>query len=145
MEKIKTDMNEVRRLQKAAREGDKQHLIEWFNQFDAQVRGEYERYMTQEIEKLSKKLEETYKKQFEKDISDAVENYLVAIVYTLKFSELTNFGSKRIKEFMSDVTATVNMFTRKEYTPDEYKEILAKNGIDLFIERKDTDGDSKKK
>ena len=145
METIKTDMNEIRRLQKAAREGDKQHLADWFNQFDAQVRSEYQRDMEKQIQELSEKLEKRYEDTFQQELSEAIENYLVAIVYALKFSELTKFGSKRIKEFMSDVSATVDMFTRKEYTPEEYKEILAKNGIDLFIERRDKDGNSSKK
>lgn len=142
METIKTNMNEVRRLQKAAREGDKQHLVDWFNQFDAQVRSEYQRDMEKQIKELSEKLEKRYEHTFQRELSEAIENYLVAIVYALKFSELTNFGPKRIKEFMADVSVTIDMFTRKEYTPEEYKEILAKNGVDLFIKKEDKDGNN---
>ena len=111
------NMNEIRRLQKAAREGDKKHLIEWFEQFDDQVRREYER-------------------AFQLELGDAVTNFCVAIAYTLHFNEKTKFGAKRIRDFMEDLFVTVDLFKKGDYTPDDYKEKLSEEGIDLFIERK---------
>lgn len=129
----KVDMNEIRRLQKAARDGNKQHLAEWFAQFDEQIRNEHKKYAEDIIMKANLEMKEAYEKAFREELSEAIDNYIVAIAYTLKFSELTKFGAKRIREFLSDVSATVNMFKSKEYTPEEYKEILKKNGVELCI------------
>ena len=82
-------------------------------------------------------LKKKYERQFKEELSEAIENYLVAIVYTLKFSELTKFGPKRINEFMEDVAATIDGFKTNEYSPKEYKEILKENKVELsIIERK---------
>ena len=113
MENKLINRDERRRLEKAAREKDKKHLVAWAEQFEDQIRREYE-------------------KSFEDELDNSVENFLVAIVYTLHFSELTQFGKKRINEFCGDMMSTVDMFTSKEYTPAEYKEILEKEGIDMF-------------
>lgn len=113
MESKLINRDELRRLEKAAREKDKKHLVAWAEQFEDQIRREYE-------------------KSFEDELDNSVENFLVAIVYTLHFSELTQFGKKRINEFCRDMMSTVDMFTSKEYTPAEYKEILEKEGIDMF-------------
>lgn len=131
MEKQTIDMSEVRRLQKAARDGNKEHLKDWIYQFDAQIRAKYEK----DALNLNKEIKEEYEKAFKKELDKAIENYMVAIVYSLKFSELTKFGPKRINNFLKDVSATVDMFTTNEYTPEEYKKILSKHGIDLFIEK----------
>lgn len=139
MNEKKVDMNEIRRLQKAARDGNKQKLIDWFLQFDEQVRNEYQKNAEEVIENVSNQLRKHYKEIFRKELADSIDNYIIAITYTLKFSELTKFGAKRIKEFMEDMASTINMFSTGEYTPDEYKKILKDNGIELFTEKKEVD------
>ena len=107
------DMNEIRRLQKAAREKNISHLVDWLKQFDAQVRQDYE-------------------KAFESTLSDAIDDYVIAIAYALRFSEKTKFGNKRIKEFLDDVFVTVNMFVKGEYSPEDYRQQLIDSGITIF-------------
>lgn len=107
------DKNELRRLEKAAREKDKKHLLEWGKQFEDQIRQEYER-------------------NFKKELSDAVNNFCVAIVYTLHFCELTKFGNKRINEFMEDLFETIELFRLKAYNPEDYKKQLRDEGITVF-------------
>lgn len=136
MENKRIDMNEIRRLQKAARDGNKQKLIDWFLQFDEQVRSEYERDSRKILEENSKELIEHYEKAFKEELENAIDNYIIAITYTLKFSELTKFGPKRIREFLDDMASTVNMFSTGEYSPEEYKQILKNNGIELYTEFK---------
>lgn len=109
--------DELRRLEKAAREKDKKFLLTWAEQFEDQIRREYE-------------------KNFKDELNDSIDNFLVAIVYTLHFSELTKFGKRRTNEFCCDMMSTIDMFKTGEYTPDEYKEILEKDGIDMFSNKK---------
>lgn len=137
METKKIKREEIRRLIKAVKAGKKEYLAEWISQFDEQIRFEYSKQLEEIIKKSSQELQEKYERQFKEELSEAIENYLVAIVYTLKFSELTKFGPKRINEFMEDVSATIDGFKTNEYSPKEYKEILKENKVELsVIERK---------
>lgn len=119
IERNKTaDMNEIRRLQKAAREKNISHLIDWIKQFDDQVGRDYEN-------------------AFQKELSEAIDNFCLAIAYALHFSEKTKFGEKRIKEFLNDTFVTVDMFRKGEYSPEEYKKQLSKAGIKIFDKEKE--------
>ena len=110
--------NELRRLERAAREKDKKHLLEWAKQFEDQIRQEYEN-------------------AFQKELGDAIDNFCIAIAYALRFSEKTKFGNKRIKEFMDDVFVTVDMFKKGEYSPEDYRQELIKSGITIFEKKED--------
>lgn len=112
------DRNELRRLERAAREKDKKHLLEWAEQFENQIRQEYEN-------------------AFQKELAEAIDNFCIAIAYALRFSEKTKFGNKRIKEFMDDVFVTVDMFTKGEYSPEDYRQELIKSGITIFEKKED--------
>lgn len=113
MQKKIMDRNELRRLEKAAREKDKKHLLDWAMQFEEQIRQEYE-------------------DAFQKELAEAIDNFCVGIVYTLRFGEYTNFGNKRIDNFMNDLFITVNMFKTGESNPDAYKKELEESGIKIF-------------
>lgn len=107
------DRNELRRLQKAAREKDLRKLAEWSGQLEEQMRQEYN-------------------KAFEQELSDAIENFCVAIVYTLHFNEQTKYGNKRINDFMDDLFTTIDLFRTKEYNPEDYKQQLKDDNITIF-------------
>lgn len=110
------DRNELRRLEKAAREKDKKHLMEWAVAYEDMLRREYE-------------------KAYEDEIQNAIDNFLVAIVYTLHFNEKTKFGPKKLADFMEDLMVTVDMYRMGEYKPDEYLEELKKCGV--YFEKHD--------
>jgi len=105
--------DELRRLQKAARDKDLSKVYEWGEQFEEQMRQEYER-------------------AYQKELGEAIENFLVAIAFTLHFNEKTKFGKIRLNDVMDDLMVTVNMFTNKEYNPEEYKKMLHDDGITMF-------------
>lgn len=106
--------NEIRRLEKAAREKDKKHLFEWTIQFENQV-----------AEMLRKEYEQAY----QDELASSVDTFLIAVAYTAKFSETTNLNKDTLPEFMNDLLVTVDMFSTGEYKPEEYRKILADNGI----------------
>lgn len=110
------DKNEVRRLEKAARDKNKEKLFEWGNQFENQLRTE---------------LEKEYEAKYKKDLQNAIDIFSIAIAYTLHFSESIRMGAKRLPEFMEDLYVTVDMFRTGEYNPDDYSEELKKCGIYL--------------
>lgn len=108
------DRNEIRRLQKAARDKDLRKLAEWGTQFEDSIRGEFQR---------------AFDKRIKEELEISIENFIVAIIYTLHFNEKCKFGEKRIDDFMEDLLATIDNFNDGSYSPDEYKEILKKEGI----------------
>lgn len=81
---------------------------------------------------LRKEYEKAYDKRFEKEMNDSIENFITAIMYTLHFSEITNLGKEKILEFMDDLLSTVDMFKTGEYSPEEYRSILEKEGIKII-------------
>ena len=110
------DSNEIRRLQKAARDKDVRKLADWGYQFEESIRQEFLKAFDQEVEK---------------ELQLSIDNFIVAIVYTLHFNEKCKFGGSRIQDFMEDLLATVDGFKDGSYTPQEYKDILAKEHIEL--------------
>lgn len=108
------DKNEIHRLVKAARDKDLRKLADWGTQFEDSIRREYDRQ---------------FEKKFKEELSLAINNFIIAIVYTLHFNEKCKFGGKRIDDFMEDLLATIDNFTDGSYSPDEYKKILKEDGI----------------
>lgn len=104
------DKNELNRLERALKDKDKTKLTDWARQFENQLIDQYELAFKNELDK-------------------AIDNFILTIVYTLHFNEKTKFGSARIKDFMQDLFATIDLFTTEEYTAEEYKKILEKDGI----------------
>lgn len=103
--------NEIRRLEKAAREKDKKHLLEWAIQFKDSIRRIFE-------------------KEYQDEIQTSVDNFMIAVAYTLYFSEETVIKDKKdVGEFMSDLFSTLDLYRTGEYNPQEYKDILNKVGV----------------
>lgn len=107
---------EIRRLQKAARDNNKQKLTDWVYQFEGQ------------IDTLIRK---SYEQHYEDEIANSVSNFLTAVAYTAYFSEENYVDKNNIADYMADLFVTVDMFRTGEYTPQEYREELAKCGITI--------------
>lgn len=108
------DRNEIRRLQKAARDNNKLALGTWAAQFETSLRSELER---------------EYEKSYKEEIADSIDNFLLAVAYTCHFSEDTKLDADTLPDFMEDLFVTINMFRLGEYKPEDYKEELEKCGI----------------
>lgn len=114
-DKLKSLINrdEIRRLEKAAKDKDKMKLAEWAMQFEEQ-------------------LHTLYEKDYKEHLEEAIDNFILAIVFTLHFNEKTKFGGKRLDDFMEDLLATIDNFGDGSYNPDEYREMLLKDGIKVI-------------
>ena len=105
-----TTREEIRRLEKAARDKDKRKLWEWSIQYENQIKKEYE-------------------KIFEEDLGNSIDIMCLALAYTLSFNEKTKFGVDRLTDFLDDFFVTVDMFSSGEYSPEDYAKQLEKKGI----------------
>ena len=106
------DKNEIRRLEKAAREKDKQKLIDWGTKFE-------------------KRIVDLYEEEYIKIIQETINNFMLIMIYALHFNEKTKFGKKRIDDFMEDFMATVKGFSTGEFNPQEYEDMLKEDNIVL--------------
>lgn len=113
--------DELRRLEKAAKEGNKIKLFAWARQFEQQIGKEYE-------------------KEVERQLGESIDVFILTIIYTLHFNEKCKFGNKRICDFMEDLFETVDMFKRGEAVPDDYKKQLAEDGIIIKKKRRKVNG-----
>lgn len=111
------DRNEIRRLQKAARDNNKIALYEWASQFENQIKRE---------------LELQYEEIYKDFLSTAIDNFIIALAYTLTFSEEFTIGKDRVPDLLDDLFVTIDMFRTEEYLPEDYKKQLIEEGI--FIE-----------
>lgn len=106
--------DEIRRLQKAARDSNKQKLTDWVYQFEGQ---------------MDTLIRKGYEQHYEDEIANSVSNFLIAIAYTAYFSEESKVDKDNIADYMADLFATIDMFRTGEYTPKEYKDELEKCGV----------------
>lgn len=106
--------DEIRRLQRAAKDNNKQKLKDWVFQFEGQ---------------MDTLIRKSYEQHYEDEIANSVSNFLIAIAYTAYFSEESKVDKDNIADYMSDLFATIDMFRTGEYTPKEYKDELEKCGV----------------
>lgn len=108
--------DEVRRLEKAAREKDKKHLGDWINQF---------------VNRMDVIFRKEYEALYQDEINNSVQNLLLALAYTLHFSEEFHLDKDHLPDFINDLMVTIDMFRTGEYKPEDYKEELEKCGVYL--------------
>lgn len=106
--------DEIRRLEKAAKEKDKKHLANWAKQYE------------QQIELMLRK---EYEDRYQDEINSSIDNFIFAVAYTAYFSEETNLNNETLPEFMSDLFATIDMYRTGEFRPEDYVEELKQNGF----------------
>ena len=82
---------------------------------------------------LRKEYAKIYEEKYNRDLDKAIETFILSIVFTLHFNEQTHFGTKRILSFMDDLLATVDNFKDGSYNPEEYKEMLKNDGIEIIL------------
>ena len=120
------DKEEFKRLQRAEaktfKRKSKEALYDWGIQFEKTI-----------IDKLNIE----YRKQYRNQLNTSINHFIIAIAYTLHFSEETAFDNAKINELLKDVKATVEMFGNQEYSPAEYIKELEKDGIFLEILKKE--------
>lgn len=107
---------EIRRLQKAARDKNLNKLSEWGDQFE---------------QSLSVVLKRHYDKVYNRYLDDSFNNLLIALLYSLYYSEETVCTKENINDFMADFLVTLDCYRTGEYKPEEFLKQLNDDGITL--------------
>ena len=86
-----------------------------------------QRYYNVTYNSLRKEFEEAYKDE----LDSSIQNFITAIAYTLHYNEDVHLQHDELVSFMDDLFVSVEMFRKGEYNPDDYKEQLKEDGIEI--------------
>lgn len=76
---------------------------------------------------LRKEFEGAYKDE----LDNSVQNFITAIAYTLHYNEDVHLQHDELNSFMEDLFVSVEMFRKGEYNPEDYREQLREDGIEI--------------
>lgn len=76
---------------------------------------------------LRKEFEEAYKDE----LDSSIQNFITAIAYTLHYNEDIHLQHDELVSFMDDLFVSVELFRKGEYNPDDYREQLREDGIEI--------------
>lgn len=65
------------------------------------------------------------------ELDSSVQNFITAIAYTLHFNEDICLQHDELNSFMEDLFVSVDLFRKGEYKPDDYREQLKEDGIEI--------------
>lgn len=108
--------DELRRLEKAARDKNKAKLADWIKQFEYYIES---------------MLKRDYANVINAEIVNNFNNLLTAVAYTAYFSEENYVDNKNIADYMSDLFTTIDMLRTGEYTSNDYYNQLKAEGVTL--------------
>lgn len=76
-------------------------------------------------------LRKAFNNEYMNELDSSVQNFITAIAYTLHFSEEVHLQADELASFMNDLFVTVDLFRKGEYNPEDYKEQLRGDGIEI--------------
>ena len=76
---------------------------------------------------LRREFEDAYKDE----LDSSVQNFITAIAYTLHFNDDVHLQNDELAGFMDDLFVSVDMFRKGEYKPEEYRDQLRVDGIEI--------------
>ena len=76
---------------------------------------------------LRKEFEDAYKDE----LDSSIQNFITAIAYTLHYNEEVHLQNDELASFMDDLFVSVDMFRKGEYRPEEYRDQLREDGIEI--------------
>ena len=84
-------------------------------------------YYNMTYNSLRKEFNDAYKDE----LDSSVQNFITAIAYTLHYNEDVHLQHDELNSFMEDLFVSVEMFRKGEYNPEDYREQLREDGIEI--------------
>lgn len=76
---------------------------------------------------LRKEFESAYKDE----LDSSIQNFITAIAYTLHYNDDIHLQNDELASFMDDLFVSVELFRKGEYNPEDYREQLREDGIEI--------------
>ncbi len=80
---------------------------------------------------LYNNLRKSFNEAYKEELDCSVQNFITAIAYTLHFSDDVSLQHDELNSFMEDLFVSVEMFRKGEYNPEDYREQLREDGIEI--------------
>lgn len=90
---------------------------------------ELERWLERRNTLTYESLRRVFEKEYQDEVDNTINNFLIAIVYTLVFTEEIHLEKGAAAGVIEDLLATVDMFKSGEYKPEDYEKALKEKGI----------------
>ncbi len=90
---------------------------------------EMERWLSYDRNMVYNTLRKEFNDMYKDELDSSVQNFLVAIAYTLHFNEDLHLTKDELASFMSDLFVSVELFRKGEYNPKDYEDQLKEDGI----------------
>lgn len=68
---------------------------------------------------------------YEDELDSSIQNFITAIGFTLHYSDEIHLQHDELASFMNDLFVSVDLFRKGEYNPDDYREQLKEDGIEI--------------
>lgn len=92
---------------------------------------EMERYLQLYYNSMYNTLRKEFNDNYKDELDSSVQNFITAIAYTLHFNEDINLKNDELASFMNDLYVSVELFRTGEYNPEDYREQLREDGIEI--------------
>ena len=76
-------------------------------------------------------LRKDFNDAYKDELDSSVQNFITAIAYTLHYNEDVHLQRDELNSFMEDLFVSVEMFRKGEYNPEDYREQLREDGIEI--------------
>lgn len=90
---------------------------------------EMERWLQAEHNITYERLRKEFNENYKDELDNSVQNFLIAIAFTLHFNEDVNLSNDELAGFMDDLFVSVDLFRKGEYKPEDYAEQLKEDGV----------------
>lgn len=92
---------------------------------------EMERYLQLYYNSMYNALRKEFNDNYKDELDSSVQNFITAIAYTLHYNEDVSLQHDELNSFMEDLFVSVEMFRKGEYNPEDYREQLREDGIEI--------------
>lgn len=76
-------------------------------------------------------LRKQFNEKYLDELDSSVQNFITAIAYTLHFNEDISLQHDELNSFMEDLFVSVDLFRKGEYNPNDYREQLKADGVEI--------------
>lgn len=107
---------EIRRLEKAAREKDKKHLSEWAKSLEYRLSADMQKY---------------YEKMYQDELANAIDTFILTIIYTLYNDSNITIKKGKVPLFLDNLLKNIDRFRTGEAKKEDYEHYLTKDNIQI--------------
>ena len=102
---------------------------EEFRRIKTMSKENMERWLSNRNTSMYEGMRKVFEKEYQDEVNSSINNFLIAIAYTLTFTEEIKLEPGAVAGVINDLLITVDMFRTGEYKPQDYEKELKENGV----------------